>query len=48
MRYSFRFIEISWNSYLNEWIDLIFGQLSQFCEKNYYFFFVSLHSVIWC
>ena len=35
-RYSFHFIEISWNSYLNEWIDLLFAQVSQFCEKNYY------------
>ena len=38
-RYSFRFIEISWNLYLNEWIDLILGQVSQFCEKNYYFLY---------
>ena len=41
-RYSFRFIEISWNSYLNEWIDLIFEQVSQFCKKNYYFCIIAL------
>ena len=41
-RYSFRFLEISWNSYLNEWIDLIFEQVSQFCKKNYYFCIIAL------
>ena len=42
-RYSFRFIEISWNSYLNEWIDLIFEKVSQFCKKNYYFCIIALY-----